>query len=477
MEVIGNITPPEKRTNILSADHEVLRKSSRPVENFNHSISELVEKMANTMYYHRGVGLAAVQVGVPKQVIVMDWGEGLKELINPKIISQNGSEEGFEGCLSLPGFMGEVHRPTEVRIQAYDRKGKKIWLDAEGWSARAVCHEIDHLHGELFVDKSDRLLKMPPETNLRIIFMGTPDFAVPTLEKMQEENCELVGVVTAPDRRRGRGQKQRPSPVKEVALEHRIPILQPEPEDDEEFITHLKWLEPDLIVTNAYGRILKSEILQIPKIGCINVHPSLLPRYRGAAPLQRPLLNDEKQSGITIFWMDEGTDSGPILLQREMPIEQMDTAGDLHDRLSEAAAEVLMEALSQIADGNAQRRKQNDKKATYAPKIKKEEVEINWSQPAEQVVNQIRAFSPQPGAWTQWQGNRIKIFQARLKCGTDINSFIPGEVVCVKPEGIDVATEKGLCQLIEVQPSGKKKMNVADFVNGYEIQAGDVLGT
>ncbi len=476
MQIVGSITPPEQRMDIRRADEdEVLRQESRPVKHFNRALGELLDRMKATLAHHRGAGLAAVQVGVPKRIILVSDGDDLHELINPEIIAKRGSEEAFEGCLSLPGIMGEVNRPTEVRLQAYDRQGKKTWLDAQGWTARVVCHEMDHLDGGIFVDKSERLVRMPAYTQMRLVFMGTPEFSVLPLQRLLEENCQVVGVVTAPDRPRGRGQKERPSPVKHVALEHNIPVMQPGSSADEpELIQHLEWLEPDLIVTVAYGRILRSDILNLPNKGCVNVHPSLLPKYRGAAPLQRQLLDGVQESGVTTFWMDEGTDSGPIILQRTVEVSGEENAGDLHDRLAEVGADVLIESLDAIARDEAKCRQQDDELATYAPKITKEELQIDWRRPAEDVVNQIRAFSPKPGAWTKWKGQRLKILRAEYDCAPAGGE--PGQIADLAHDGIRISTPAGTCVVTRVQPAGSRAMDVRDFINGYDLEVGDILG-
>lgn len=475
MRVTGRIAPPEERMDLLQFGDPLLERDSEPVSAFRSELAQLLDAMAATMYHNRGVGLAAVQVGVPRRVIVVDYGEGLQELINPEIISERGEEKAYEGCLSLPGYLGKVTRPTEVRVQAQDRRGRKIWLDGEGWAARVLCHEIDHLGGMLFPDRSRSLIKLGPETRLRLVFMGTPEFALPSLKTLVEHNCQVVGVVTAPDRPRGRGQKTQPTPVKEEALGARIPVIEPEsPDDDEELAELLRWLEPDLLVVAAYGRLLNREILSIPELYCINVHPSLLPRYRGAAPIQRQLLAGERESGVSIFRMDEGMDSGPVLRQERVQIGQDDDAGVLHDSLAELGAELLLETLKDIAAGEAHPVEQDHCRATYAPRITREELEIDWSLPADRVVNAVRAFSPRPGAWTWWRRQRMKVLGAQV-----VDEGIAGQPGCVcgiSREGIIVAAGEGACRLKRIQLPGGRAMEIKDFLNGYDMDVGEVLG-
>ncbi len=473
MQVTGHVSPPSKCMKVVTVGDPVLEGESRPVTRFNRSLGKLLDKMAATMYHQRGVGLAAVQVGVPQRIVVVDYGEGLMDLVNPEITHRAGSEKGFEGCLSVPGYMGEVARPTEVTVTAQDREGERVFVDVEGWAARVLCHEIDHLDGNLFIDRSEEIVRMDPRTRLRVVFMGTPEFAAIVLHEMIDANCAVVGAVTAPDRPRGRGQRPAPSPVKTLALESRIPVLQPETSaDDADLLRHLTWLEPDLIVTAAYGQILKKEILDLPRLGCINVHASLLPRYRGAAPIQRLLMDGETETGVTIISMDEGMDSGPILLQCALPVLDEDDAGTLHDRLAALGGDMVLEVMDALARGGIESEAQDHDLATYAPKISRGETEIDWSRTARDVVNQVRAFAPRPGAWTRWRGDRIKI----LLASEDDGSGGVGEVLTVAPEGIRVGTGDGTCVLGRIQVPGRRPIPVEEFVNGYDMKPGEILG-
>ncbi len=474
MEVIGRITPPEERYSIVTQEDPVLREKSEPVSKFDKRLHRLLDRLANTMYHERGVGLAAVQVGILKQIIVADYGEGLIEFINPELVVFDGSELGYEGCLSVPGYFGEVERPTHIRLRAQDRQGDPFWVDLEGWPGRVLCHEMEHLQGGLFVDKSERVLSLPPEQKLRLVLMGTPEFSLPAFRSLLDHNYKVVGVVTAPDRRRGRGQKRVASPVKKLALNHDLPVLQPAGSSDyQEWWQYMKWLEPDVVVTAAYGRLIPKEILEVPAIGSLNIHPSLLPKYRGAAPIQHQLLAGETKSGISIYWMDEKLDSGPILLQEEVDIELGETYGQLHDRLAQLGAQSLFEALRLIAQGKAPAVKQDHEQATLAPKIEKKAAKIDWSASAGYIERQIRAFNPIPGAFTFWRGQRMKILKADC---LDATFGQAGEVVSLSEDAMTVACGTGQLAVRVVQLAGGTPQDVGAFINGHDIHVGERLG-
>jgi len=472
------ITPPEERFPVLRDENPVLRRRARPVTKFNRSLMQTLERMVNTMYHSRGVGLAAPQVGLSQRAVVMDDGTGLRHLVNPQITRQEGSVGGWEGCLSLPGLTGKVTRPERVQVRAQDAGGRPVWFEAEGWSARILCHEVDHLDGVLFVDRADEVVELPPETCLRVVFMGTPDFAVPVLQSMLAAGCQVVGVVTQPDRPRGRGQREHPSPVKLEALEQHIPLLQPEKASDGEFARRLKWLEPDLLVTAAYGQILKPCVLEIPRLGCLNVHASLLPAYRGAAPIQRALMAGEETTGITIIWMDEGMDTGPIVLQREIEVGTDESYGELYHRLARMAAKTLMEALHLAACGEAPRIPQQHDMATYAPRITREETIIDWQRAsAREVHNLVRALSPRPGASTTWGGRTIKMLSGcPCKGPPAVGVMTPGRVVALSERGFAVACRRGVYEVHRLQVPGKPAVMAPAFLNGYDLRVGDTLG-
>ena len=309
---------------------------------------------------------------------------------------------------------------------------------------------------------------------MRVIFMGTPSLAVPILWAIHKGNYEVIGVVTQPDRPRGRGRKVGISPVKEQAMGLRLPVMQPETTKDEVFIAEVKRMSPDLIVVAAYGRILTKDLLDIPRLGCINVHASLLPKYRGAAPIQWAIAKGERRTGITIIKMDEGMDTGDILLAQEVEIGADDTAQSLHDTLAQVGANLIIKAMDQLNRGTLRPIPQDHREATYAPPLKKEDGLIDWSQDAHDIFNRIRAFNPWPGAFTYLKGLRLKIFSAKIITG-EVRERA-GKVVQSGPEGVKVTTGKGYLLIKEVQLEGRKKMSIREFLIGNEIPPGTQMG-
>ncbi|HHX97139.1 MAG TPA: methionyl-tRNA formyltransferase [Clostridia bacterium] len=307
---------------------------------------------------------------------------------------------------------------------------------------------------------------------LKVVFMGTPHFAVPVLEKLNSE-YEIVGVITQPDRARGRGKRVSFSPVKKKALELGLVVLQPLSVRKTDFLEILVGLRPDLIVVAAYGQILPREILELPKFGCLNIHASLLPRYRGAAPLQRVIMAGEKQTGVTIMLMDEGLDTGPLLSQKEIEIGEW-TTGKLHDHLAVLGAELLMETLPLWIEGKIKPKIQEGK-VSYAQPLTKADEKINWANGALMIYNQIRALSPRPGAFTFFGDQVLKIF-AGISQEKNYPNAVPGEVVALsKGKGFGVQTGEGTLFVKKVQPAGKKIMAAGDFINGYHLEVGYVF--
>jgi len=296
----------------------------------------------------------------------------------------------------------------------------------------------------------------------RILFMGTPQFAVPSFEALAER-YPIVSVITQPDRRSGRGRRLQPPPVKEAALRLQLPVWQPRTLRSPTAAAHLRELAPDIAVVAAYGHILRPEVLTIPARGCINVHASLLPQYRGAEPVAAAILAGEKETGITIMLMDEGMDTGPILAQRAIPIALDDTRASLAQELSLLGAELLMQVLSCWLGGEAVPQPQDEAMASYAPLLTKDDGEMVWNLPADTLERMVRAYSPWPGTYTQWEGKRLKVVRARAVKGHQ--EGVAGEVV-ETPDGIAVITCKGSLLLQEVQLAGKRVMPGRDFVRG-----------
>lgn len=308
---------------------------------------------------------------------------------------------------------------------------------------------------------------------MNIIFMGTPEFAIPSLAMLIASDNTIVGVITQPDRPKGRGKKLQPPPVKTLALQHELPVLQPERVKEENFIQSLKTKNSDLIVVVAFGQILPPKILRIPSYECINLHASLLPAYRGAAPINWVLINGEQTTGVTTILMNEWMDTGDIFLQRETKIEQKDDALTLSHRLSVLGAKLLLETISQLKKGTLTSLPQNHSKASYAPVLKKDDGHIEWRRDAQAIHNQIRGIVPWPGAFTNLDNKLLKIFNSAVI--GDETQEPPGKISQVSPEGIKVATGKGHLLLTELQLQGRRRMKTAEFVRGNPIPVGTML--
>jgi methionyl-tRNA formyltransferase len=307
----------------------------------------------------------------------------------------------------------------------------------------------------------------------RIVFFGTPAFAIPTLKSLLQGPDELVAVVTQPDREKGRGRKVIPSPVKELALQHGTTLFQPGKVKEEAFQEKLKALQPELIVVVAYGQILPKSILIIPQYGAVNIHASLLPQYRGAAPIVWAILKGEKVTGVTTMFMDEGMDTGDILLQREIPIEDDDTGETLQQRLALAGAELFMETLEKMKAGKIHPIRQDHSRATYAPLLKKEDGRIDWRKKAKEINLQVRAFDPWPGAFTEWDGRLLRVYRGEVRKGRPAGKA--GTVVWVGSDFIEVETGNDSFLMKEVQLEGKRRMSVRDFLAGHPLTVGTVF--
>lgn len=307
---------------------------------------------------------------------------------------------------------------------------------------------------------------MPP---LRIIFMGTPHFACPTLQMLLDRGENVITVVTQPDRPKGRGQQMQFPPVKELALNHNIPVMQPVKIRAPEAVEAVRALAPDLIIVVAFGQILPKELLDIPRYGCINVHASLLPRYRGAAPLNWCIINGERETGITTMLMDVGLDTGDMLLKKTTAITPEDDATSLHDRLSALGAETMAGTLDLLQAGELRPEKQDDSLSCYAPMLKKELGEINWDSPSEKIINLLRGVTSWPGAYTKIDGKVVKIHKVHAGSGEGT----PGEILKTGKSGIEAATADGSIIIEELQLEGKKRLKAAEFLAGYRVDPGN----
>jgi methionyl-tRNA formyltransferase len=304
--------------------------------------------------------------------------------------------------------------------------------------------------------------------------MGTPEFALPTLKKIHYSSHSILSVITQPDRPKGRGQKQVDSTIKKFALENNLPLLQPATVNTQEFIASLLENRPDYIIVVAFGQILSEALLKVPKQFCINLHSSLLPKYRGASPINRAILNGDTRSGVTSMIMDKGMDTGDILLVDETPIDQNDDAQSLHDKLSEQGGELILETLSRLQKNDLLPTPQNSELASYAPKLKKEESLIDWELNAENIFNKIRGLSPWPGTHTLYNGKRLAILKGEIVLGE--SSDRPGHVERITDTGIEVGTGKNRLKITELKPEGKKAMPVKSFLSGYKINRDDIFG-
>ena len=307
---------------------------------------------------------------------------------------------------------------------------------------------------------------MPSEPR-RIVYAGTPEFAVPALQALIDSPHRVVAVYTQPDRPAGRGRKLRPSPVKQLAEAHGLPVEQPASLRDTDARQRLADYRPDLMVVAAYGLILPREVLEIPPLGCVNLHASLLPRWRGAAPIQRAILAGDTETGITLMRMDEGMDTGDMLLRRAIPIGPQESAAELHDRLAALGAEVLSEALPDLLDGRLQGTPQDAAQATYAAKLDKAEARIDWQRPAAEIARQVRAFNPWPVAQADLDGQPLRIWNAEaVPCP---GPGAPGEVLAESATGIDVATGKDCLRITRLQLPGGRPLDAASFLNGRSL--------
>jgi methionyl-tRNA formyltransferase len=308
--------------------------------------------------------------------------------------------------------------------------------------------------------------------DLRTVFMGTPEFALLTLQGLIDSGCNLVGIFTQPDRPKGRGKHLQPPPVKVLAKEHAIPVFQPVKLRDQDAVNELSALKPDLIVVVAYGQILPQSVLDLPAYGCINVHASLLPKYRGAAPINKAIMDGERKTGITTMFMDAGLDTGDMLIKRALSIGPDETAGELHDRLAQLGQDVMIETLQKLCAGTLKRVAQDGALSSYAPMLKKEDGLIDWTRPCQAIHNQVRGLNPWPGAYTYLDGKLMKLQSTKP---IDVNG-LPGTVLRSDPRGVLVACGTGSLLLGELQLEGRKWLKAEDFLRGHPLFPGTVLG-
>ncbi len=311
---------------------------------------------------------------------------------------------------------------------------------------------------------------------MKIVFMGTPDFAVPSLEMLVNEGYEVVAAVTQPDKPKGRGNKLTAPPVKEFAIKNGIQVLQPAKIKTSEFVEQMRELQPDLLITAAYGKILSKELLEVPVLGCINVHGSLLPEYRGAAPINWAVINGEEKTGITTMFTDVGLDTGDMLLKSELAIGPDMTVGELHDKMAVLGAQVLRDTLSELKKGTLKRIPQDDSVSTYAPMMNKELGLIDWSKKASEIHNLVRGTDPWPGAYTLLEGNRMRVWKTVLTKESADSCQENGRILKVDDQGILVKCSDENLLLLEVQFDSSRRMSVKEYIRGHEIKTGETLG-
>jgi methionyl-tRNA formyltransferase len=314
---------------------------------------------------------------------------------------------------------------------------------------------------------------------VRVLFMGTPDFAVPSLRALIDHGFRIVGVVTQPDRPKGRKRVLTPPPVKVEAERAGIPVLQPEKLRRREAVEEVLALQPDLIITAAYGQILPKALLDAPRFGCINVHASLLPKYRGGAPVHYAVMNGEAKTGVTLMYMAEGLDTGDMISRVEVPILDTDTTGTMFEKLAEAGAQLLIRTLPRLLRGEVRAEPQNPAEATYARNLTREDEKIDWSRSSREIFNRVRGLNPWPVAYTTWNGEVLKVWEAALSADASngpIAETAPGTVLALDDRGITVRTGDGSILLTVVQPAGKKAMPAGELVKGGRMTVGTRLG-
>lgn len=315
---------------------------------------------------------------------------------------------------------------------------------------------------------------------MRAVFMGTPEIAATVLKSVLASRHEVIAVVTQTDKPKGRGHEMAFPPVKEVALEAGIPVLQPQRARDEAFIEELKALNPDIILVAAYGKLLPKAILDMPKFGCINVHASLLPKYRGASPIQWAVLNGDEKSGVTIMHMAETMDTGDIIMTKEVMLTAEETAGSLHDKLADIGGPLLIEAMDALETGRAPRIRQNEEEATHVRMLDKTMGNLDFSQPAVQLERWIRGLNPWPTAYTKLDGKMLKLWKAEVvsteALAKEAKKQEPGTILFVTKDSFDVVTGDGVLRVKELQLEGKRKMTAEEFLRGFSLEAGTILG-
>ncbi|MFA7244085.1 MAG: methionyl-tRNA formyltransferase [Patescibacteria group bacterium] len=425
----------------------VLREATEKVESFDMELQTLIDNMVDTMREHNGIGLAAPQVGHSKKILVCEYQtdeedeeEGYKKfpltiLCNPKIKKASSEQcKMVEGCLSFPGMELVIKRPQKITVTGQDRYGKPIEISADNIQGRVIQHEIDHLNSTLFVDHIKEV---------SVVFFGTGNFGLHTLESLHRDpQYKVKAVITGSSEKLARGKKVDANNIKLLANKLKIPVIEVKTLKDDKAFKQIKSLKPDLGVVTDFGFIIPKKIFTIPKYKTLNIHPSLLPKYRGTTPIQSAILNGDHKIGVSIIKIDEGVDSGPIIAQTSIKLSGSENYQILHDYLSELGASLLLTALPYYITGDIKPVIQHEKKATYTKILKKLDGEVVPETSGVEVDRMIRAFYPWPGVYTDIKGKRIQITAAHLD------------------------KEKHLV-IDRVKPAGKNEMSYDDFKNGY----------
>ncbi|MEI6650501.1 MAG: methionyl-tRNA formyltransferase [Candidatus Moraniibacteriota bacterium] len=511
---------------ILTGEQQtVLRQQAMKVKDpLSDEIRALIPEMIETMRHAEGTGLAAPQIGKSIRLFVIEVGERVYVFINPVITKKSEKTVLYEeGCLSLPGLFFDIERSERITLDYQNQHGSKKTLTTDGLLAIVIQHEMDHLDGVLIVDRfRDQSIKLSPwisdvtprgnrvknvsnpapiadivhvdipepvvtatkrsdpdsTPKINVVFMGTPPFSASLLTVLIDGGYHIVAVFTRPDKESGRGKKIMPSAVKDMAIAHGIPVEQPHRFDDDS-IAKLRSYKPDLIVVAAYGRILPKTVLDMPGFGCINVHTSLLPRWRGASPVQNTLISGDTETGVTLMLMDEGVDTGDIIATSKRSIADDDTYHSLLGKLASDAANLLIATLPSFVERTIEPKKQDGAQATLCQLIERDDGRIFWNDSAMNIHNRFRGLSPWPGIfsfWKQKDGGYVRLKFTKLSIwddDADTRSF--GEVF-EADDRIAVQTGSGIVFIDEIQPEGKKPMPVRDFINGRPDFLGSILG-
>ncbi len=482
MSLLSIIVAPDPRLKVVST----------PVDTIDDGVRQLMEDMLETVYDEPGIGLSAVQVGIPKRIVVVDVAPKGEDrapirLVNPEVFWHSDDVATYEeGCLSLPEHYAEVDRPEAVKVRYFDEHGRAQEIEADGILSRCLQHEIDHLDGILFVDhltmvrrsiilrklaklKKSKLRETACRSTamaaLKLAFMGAARFAVPALDALAASDHNVAVVYSQPPRPAGRGRKERPTPVHARALELGLSVVTPVSLRDGDEQARFAALELDAAVVVAYGLILPQPILAAPRLGCLNIHPSLLPRWRGAAPLARAILAGDAETGVSIILMDEGLDTGPILAQTSVPMPPRATTGDYESELAGLGAAMLVDTLDGYNAGKLRPQPQDDDGATYAHKFSKQDGLIDWTRSSDDLDRQARALSPWPGVWFPLGDSTVRVLTCEPVEGT-------GEPGTLLDKAFTVACGEGALRLQKVQRAGKAAMAGADFLRGTRLVPG-----